>query len=320
MSVPLLNRLLNFKESFGFIVIEDTILQSGYLLLKEFVKKISENNKQNIIIFCIESSPQYFLESVASNKNVIFLDAYSRLGSYESDDTDDIAPNSNFTLIIDSLTPILLTSISSTFTFLKKISSGLTSEMNTFRAIAVYHSDIPTYPVNGITGMLNVRSTVLSHFATTTIAIKNMEQTRKESIYEYSKGTDAMVNVHMNSPECSICLIEHRKRSGKVFYERNVYHIDESTNDLIIQFAKEITDDINVKDNNNPDPTIANTLFNLSLTEEQKKAKNDVILPYTKVQDQYEEKKVDSSGGIIFYEPDANDDFDEEDPDDDLSI
>ncbi|CAG8794404.1 8328_t:CDS:2, partial [Dentiscutata erythropus] len=249
---------------------------------------------------------------------VIFLDAYSRLGSYESDDTDDIgsndtkihiikslddlsiilrliqdiiakckyliSPNSNFTLIIDSLTPILLTSLSSTFSFLKKISSGLTSEMNTFRVIAVYHSDIPTYPVNGITGMLNVRSTILSHFATTTITIKNMEQTRKESIYEYSKGTDVMVNVHMNSPECSICLIEHRKKSGKVFYERNVYHIDESTNDLIIQFAKEITDDINVKDNNNPDPTIANTLFNLSLTEEQKKAKNDVILPYTKVQ------------------------------------
>ncbi|KAF0482347.1 elongator complex protein 5 [Gigaspora margarita] len=316
MSVPLLDRLLNFKESSGFIVIEDTILQSGYLLLKEFVKKITENNKQNVIIFCVESSPQYFLESVKSNKNVIFLDAYSHLGSYESDDMDDIgnndtkvhiikslddlsiilrliqdiiakSSNSNFTLIIDSLTPLLLTSISSTFSFLKKISSELTSEMNTFRAIAVYHSDIPTYPVNGITGMLNIRNTILNHFATTTITIKNMEQTRKESIYEYSKGTDTMINVHMNSPECSICVIEHRKKSGKVFYERNVYNIDQSTNDLIIQFAKEITDDINAKDNNNPDPTIANMSFNLSLTEEQKKAKNDVILPYTKVQGIY---------------------------------
>ncbi|RIB22360.1 Elongator subunit Iki1-domain-containing protein [Gigaspora rosea] len=200
--------------------------------------------------------------------------------------------NSNFTLIIDSLTPLLLTSIPSTFSFLKKISSELTSEMNTFRAIAVYHSDIPTYPINGIT----------------------------ESIYEYSKGADTMINVHMNSPECSICVIEHRKKSGKIFYERNKYNIDQSTNDLIIQFAKEITNDINAKDNNNPDPTMANISFNLSLTEEQKKAKNDVILPYTKVQDQYEEKKVDSSGGMIFYEPDANDDFDEEDPDDDLTI
>ncbi|CAG8594512.1 12280_t:CDS:2 [Gigaspora rosea] len=320
MSVPLLDRLLNFKESSGFIVIEDTILQSGYLLLKEFVKKITENNKQNVIIFCVESSPQYFLESVKSNKNVIFLDAYSHLGSYESDDMDDIASNSNFTLIIDSLTPLLLTSIPSTFSFLKKISSELTSEMNTFRAIAVYHSDIPTYPINGITGMLNIRNTIMNHFATTTITIKNMEQTRKESIYEYSKGADTMINVHMNSPECSICVIEHRKKSGKIFYERNKYNIDQSTNDLIIQFAKEITNDINAKDNNNPDPTMANISFNLSLTEEQKKAKNDVILPYTKVQDQYEEKKVDSSGGMIFYEPDANDDFDEEDPDDDLTI
>ncbi|CAG8807800.1 36135_t:CDS:2, partial [Racocetra persica] len=221
MSVPLLNRLLNFKESFGFTVIEDTILQSGCLLLREFIKKITENNKQNIIIFCVESSPQYFLEIMTLNKNVIFLDAYSHLGSYESDDIDDIdTQNSNFTLIIDSLTPLLLTSISSTFSFLKKISSELiSSEMNTFRVIAIYHSDIPTHPTNGITGMLNVRSTILSHFATTTITIKNMEQVRKESVYEYSKGVDAIINVHMNSPECSMCVIEHRKKSGKVFYE-----------------------------------------------------------------------------------------------------
>ncbi|CAG8483553.1 10872_t:CDS:2 [Cetraspora pellucida] len=192
--------------------------------------------------------------------------------------------------------------------------------MNTFRVIAVYHSDIPTHPANGITGMLNIRSTILSHFATTTITIKNMEQVRKESVYGYSKGVDAMVNVHMNSPECSMCAIEHKKKSGKVFYERNVYHVDESTNGLIIQFAKEITVDSNVKDNNTPEPAIANMSFNLSLTEEQKKTKNDIILPYVKVQEQYEEKRNDSSGGIIFYEPDANDDFDEEDPDDDLSI
>ncbi|CAG8634295.1 14714_t:CDS:2 [Racocetra fulgida] len=191
---------------------------------------------------------------------------------------------------------------------------SLILEMNTFRVIAIYHSDIPTHPTNGITGMLNVRSTILSHFATTTITIKNMEQVRKESVYEYSKGVDAIINVHMNSPECSMCVIEHRKKSGKVFYERNVYHVDESTNGLIIQFAKEITDDMNVKDND----TVANMSFNLSLTEEQKKAKNDIILPYIKIN--MKKKKNDSSGGIIFYEPDANDDFDEEDPDDDLSI
>lgn len=38
--------------------------------------------------------------------------------------------------------------------------------------------------------------------------------------------------------------------------------------------------------------------------------------------DQYEEKNwnTTTSGGNIFYEPDKNDDFDDEDPDEDLSL
>lgn len=43
MTTPLLERLLNHKESANFIVIEDTILQSGYVLLKEFIKKVAKN-------------------------------------------------------------------------------------------------------------------------------------------------------------------------------------------------------------------------------------------------------------------------------------
>ncbi|KAJ1969309.1 hypothetical protein H4R35_006176 [Dimargaris xerosporica] len=54
--------------------------------------------------------------------------------------------------------------------------------------------------------------------------------------------------------------------------------------------------------------------FNLALTEEQRAAKNSLVLPHEAVQ------HTQGSSGAIYYQPDDGDDFDEEDPDDDLDI
>lgn len=52
--------------------------------------------------------------------------------------------------------------------------------------------------------------------------------------------------------------------------------------------------------------------FNLGLTDKEREAKDNVVLPFTRAQD--------PSISKIFYYPDKNDDVDEEDPDDDLNI
>jgi len=52
----------------------------------------------------------------------------------------------------------------------------------------------------------------------------------------------------------------------------------------------------------------------LTLNEEQKKAKENVALPHFKAQETSNEL------GVIYYNPDSADDFDEEDPDEDLFI
>ncbi|XP_070812691.1 elongator complex protein 5 [Pituophis catenifer annectens] len=68
------------------------------------------------------------------------------------------------------------------------------------------------------------------------------------------------------------------------------------------------------------DPT-ARLTFNLRLTEAERQARESVPLPY-----HFSEEKKSSllqtstEEGKIFYEPDAADDFDEEDPDDDLDV
>ncbi|XP_077170588.1 elongator complex protein 5 isoform X2 [Paroedura picta] len=65
----------------------------------------------------------------------------------------------------------------------------------------------------------------------------------------------------------------------------------------------------------------AHLTFNLRLSEAERRAKEAVPLPY-----QFSEEKkssllqTSSSLGKIYYEPDAADDFDDEDPDDDLDV
>jgi len=56
----------------------------------------------------------------------------------------------------------------------------------------------------------------------------------------------------------------------------------------------------------------------LRITEEQKKARDEMVLPYVKIHEKSEPSA--ESGGKIFYDPDDVDDFDDEDPDDDLDI
>lgn len=63
------------------------------------------------------------------------------------------------------------------------------------------------------------------------------------------------------------------------------------------------------------DPT-SNLSFNLKLSQEEQAARANLTLPYTF----HEKSKDNDDKGKIFYQPDDVDDFDEEDPDDDLDI
>ncbi|KAI9305839.1 Elongator complex protein 5 [Cunninghamella echinulata] len=145
-------------------------------------------------------------------------------------------------------------------------------------------------------------------------------------------------NIHRGA----LAKIEWRRKSGKVSYDTNGFYLDTNDNNNRIKvvptsyFGIEKEDDMdNDEENNNdkkndkdstPDPT-ANLSFNLTLTDEQRKTKEKLVLPYLKAQ-QIEIDGTSSSsaststttGGAIFYEPDAADDFDDEDPDDDLDI
>lgn len=117
----------------------------------------------------------------------------------------------------------------------------------------------------------------------------------------------------------AVCDIEWRRKSGKVQYATEGYtftpykgltvHTVRDENEQQKEDAKMVDKDIKPAEN---DPA-ANLSFNLTLTETQRRAKDNVVLPYTQQQQ-------GGGGGQIYYEPDAGDDFDDEDPDDDLDI
>ncbi|KAK3932807.1 Elongator complex protein 5 [Frankliniella fusca] len=56
--------------------------------------------------------------------------------------------------------------------------------------------------------------------------------------------------------------------------------------------------------------------FRVSLSDKEKEDRNKLVLPYMRTGDNSQEE----GGGKVFYQPDAVDDWDDEDPDDDLDI
>jgi len=114
------------------------------------------------------------------------------------------------------------------------------------------------------------------------------------------------------------CLVDvtHKKASGKVLRAREIVRLAPDPPRLL-----SVTDASKNTSTSTSAPTIAyepetgdptaNLTFNLSLSEEEKTARDKVVMPFAKT--------VKGQGKII-YEAEDEDDFDEEDPDDDLNI
>ncbi|GLH09157.1 Uncharacterized protein GBIM_14273 [Gryllus bimaculatus] len=101
-----------------------------------------------------------------------------------------------------------------------------------------------------------------------------------------------------NSSGWGLLRVTHRKAGGKIVKQKKNQQLEAS---------EEV------------DPTVAVqnlTTFKLTLNPQEEEARSQLILPYTR----QGRPKGQSGGGKVFYEPDAADDWDDEDPDDDLDV
>ncbi|OWF37191.1 elongator complex protein 5-like [Mizuhopecten yessoensis] len=116
------------------------------------------------------------------------------------------------------------------------------------------------------------------------------------------------------------CNTLHKKISGKIVRIKEHFNISDQFEIENITELKTVIDSTPQQPTSQVDPA-ANLTFNLSLTDQEKKARSQVKLPYT-----YDQKRIEATlnksvgEGKIFYQPDEADDFDEEDPDDDLDV
>ncbi|XP_022090112.1 elongator complex protein 5-like [Acanthaster planci] len=313
----LLHQIVHGSESSSLIVIQDSVDISGRPLLRCFTNQVSDRVDQ-VHVFLFDCSPTVFLSgfdpavrskvvchdgwsdplewngiSLSEDHNVIHFSALTEFKSHiENHMTKGIQ---SVAVVIDSLSPVI---INKSVTFVCKglhqlIQSTDWEGPDISEVVCLLHQDVHDVAT----------TSAVCHSATTVLYLEPYK-----SIAPIQQEPMAM------------CDLVHRRKSGKVIRMREGLSVDHDYR--LFVFPDKTMANIQVEIEPQPDPT-ANLTFNLTLKDSERKAKDSVVLPYTKVQQRHGHPvKIGSSeqSGKIFYEPDEADDFDDEDPDDDLDI
>ncbi|KAK4294374.1 hypothetical protein Pmani_032996 [Petrolisthes manimaculis] len=124
----------------------------------------------------------------------------------------------------------------------------------------------------------------------------------------------AAVTTHLLPSHPLTCKVVLRKPSGKVIKTHEEFTLTKELQVQDVRPVKKATTSLPPVENTEADTILASqTTFSLTLTEDQRAAKNKLLLPHTRVQQA-------GVGGQIHYTPDDVDDWDDDDPDDDLDI
>jgi elongator complex protein 5 len=234
-------------------------------------------------------------------------------------------------LIIDALNPLSHTHLTS----LPPLLSALLSHPRT-SLLSTYHTDIPP-PTTTPNPYAPSPSTLLAYLATTLLTTHSIAHVlSQKSAIDHSAPPPAfgleegiegiLVGLGSNDQRGVVIEMEYRRRSGRgvgewYFLPAEGHPLDvgkgtmlpggkEERAILLVDHPlyKNIPDSTGNDDIPNSESSITATTFNLTLTDKQRKAREEVVLPYYDAQN---EGGV-GEGGRILYEMGWEDDFDEE--------
>ncbi|KAG2176109.1 hypothetical protein INT43_005342 [Umbelopsis isabellina] len=349
-----LDRLLDNKESSNSVILFDSVNQSGNSLLQNFASRAAKD--QPLVILCTETSPASFLKAITNGQNasIDFFDAYSNPNGWNDNvisgkqmtagqTCQTVSDLSDFkslvkgmserinahkicTVIIDSLSPLLLANYEQSYQLVRSITALATDQR---RVIALHHTDI-TYSNNSVQHLPSLTDG-LQRFFSVSVQLQPPPQTAMSNMAQltgFNPVEQFSYMITMSNNTTALAKIMWKRKSGKILHETNAIRFDGQrvVVSSAIQDEEEPEDELEAPVA--ADPT-ANLSFNLTLTDEQRRAKEKLVLPYMKAQNRgvVEVDSGDRSGnveppstGSIYYEPDAADDFDDEDPDEDLDI
>lgn len=200
-------------------------------------------------------------------------------------------------IVIDSLIPFLKYCGLQQFSFnLETIRDVFAKSRKKFSIFSLLHRDL-------CDGTMAKRVSYLSNCVLNLVSL--------EEIGRFSKSSTGNEN---------LCEIIRKKKGGKITESIESFIITKQG--VVVSKSWQPQDQIKDLDvGDSPDSPLeeeelVRSTFKLNLSEREKEARNKLVMPYTKPS----HLRAVASEGMIYYEPDDADDFDDEDPDDDLDF
>ena len=310
----LLKRIFNLTESSSFVLCIDSLAQSSNGIINEFIhyRNLQSNNSNNnteviYIAFNTINKPEWatqFINIQEENINNVSQQIQSFLPSTKY--LSSVTTNSKSLIIIDSLNYLNRTDLSQ---FIGSIASPSTT------IIATYHRDVPesilfNQSSNDLIDNYPSSLELLQFMATTICEISPILPNSIDDHHELNDMIEVFnIPRGLNNSVFNLLLINRRKSGRSLRYN---FQIDSKKHEYILINGKEnnanSSSDNPINEAETPEMLQGLTTFNLTTSEKQRRAKEQVNLPFLEAQ-QY-----GSSGGAIVYEYEKDDDYDEEDP------
>lgn len=323
----MLSEVISGAEKSNFILITDSADCLGWEMFFAFINECSVKY-DHVHAFLFDKLPDEFLTSLLPDrrKNLIVHDfCTDPLGWIDPGNAEKLGKNFSLqavlrqsgkldgscAVVIDSMSTWLRhCSIQNVCFNIQDLNQSFSKEQKSYSILSLFHADL-----------LNERCMKSLEYVASTVLHLVWEKDALKEIAREKKTHKA---------RRKLCKMIHRKQSGKGLEATYSFGVVKG---LVIDIALwnpefEYKDILNKPPSsaNSEDPT-ANLTFNLSLSSSEKTARSKLVMPYTKTRHlevKLEEDSPTTKGsgdeGLIYYEPDDADDFDEEDPDDDLDF
>ncbi|KAG7918226.1 hypothetical protein OGATHE_000991 [Ogataea polymorpha] len=273
----LLNRVLSLKELSPLLLVLDSVIQSSYYLQQELIHKAKS-----------ESVPITYLSFETLNRpevdEFVFCDELS-----PEEIIAKVAKNTKQLVIIDSINYIPENQLNS---FLRGVISPTTV------LCATYHTSIPEVSAPGSQNMPTALQRLL-FMATTVFELKPANSSLTDEELEVASHK-LEIPVGVSNKPVFETKMTYRRKSGRAL--EYAFIIDTLTHAYEVKQERVVAgDDAELLENL--------TTFNLTTTQKQKLAREQVDLPFLQAQ-----QSLGAVGGAIVYEFEKDDDYDEDDP------
>ncbi|XP_005106017.1 elongator complex protein 5 [Aplysia californica] len=288
----MLEDLVNGIENSRLVLVTDTADCPGRTLFLNWVKSLAER-LDRLILICFERQPEFFKSwlPLGLQNRITFVDGQSITCDFELKNQDLFKVTTAAVPEFKGQTGVLIDSLSLHILFQQTpaVCSALhrlASDKRFSQVVAVLHRDVHDPHT----------CSLMEHVASSVISLRNVHSGKH------------------------ICHVRHCRPTGKVFRTVESFTVDDSFHIRNLKPHQSASENVTLSQVTPEADPISQLSFNLSLTETEKVARSQVKLPHLKTGFD-ESSEVDSTlQSKIHYEADDADDFDEEDPDDDLNI